>query len=92
MLLLSLLGMAYLTAYLDRNKTLVESTVSRALGRVVRIDDGITLSWSMTPAVSLHGLWIGNPAWASGKYFARADQASLQFDIPALLRWRLSGA
>ncbi len=77
--LLALLGTAYLLVYLDRNKSLVESAASEALGREVRIDQGISLRWSMRPAITLKGLWIGNPPWA------RADQAFVRFDLMALL-------
>lgn len=83
--LLALLGTAYLLVYLERNKALVESVASEALGREVRIDKGISLRWSMRPAITLQGLWIGNPAWARGEYLARADQAFVRFDVAALL-------
>ncbi|MGB5494751.1 MAG: AsmA family protein, partial [Sedimenticolaceae bacterium] len=88
--LLALLGTAYLLVYLDRNKALVESAASEALGREVRIDKGISLRWSMRPAITLKGLWIGNPAWARGEYFARADQAFVRFDVAALLGGHLT--
>ena len=90
LVLLGLLGMAGLVYYLDRNKALVESTASQALGREVRIEDGIALRWSMRPSISLHGVWIGNPEWASGEYLARAEQAYLQLDVAALLRGNFS--
>ncbi|MGB5742572.1 MAG: AsmA family protein [Sedimenticolaceae bacterium] len=88
--LLALLGTAYLLVYLDRNKALVESAASEALGREVRIDKGISLRWSMRPAITLKGLWIGNPAWARGEYFARADQAFVRFYVAALLGGHLT--
>lgn len=88
--LLALLGTAYLLVYLDRNKALVESAASEALGREVRIDQGISLRWSMRPTITLQGLWVGNPAWARGEYFARAERAFVRFDVKALLRGRLT--
>ncbi len=89
LVLVALLGMAGLVFYLDRNKALVESAASQALGRDVRIDDGISLRWSMKPSISLQGLRVGNPAWAGGEDFARAQLAYLQLDIASLLQGHL---
>ena len=82
-------GVAYLAAYLDQNRDLLERGVSKALGREVRIEDGVTVHWSMTPSVALEGLWVGNPDWANGSYLARARRAVLSFDLAALLSRRL---
>ena len=89
LVLVAVAGMAYLAAYLDRHKGLLELSTSTALGRDVRIEDGVKLHWSMTPSVSLAGLRVGNPDWASGEYLVHAERAVLQFDVAALLHRRL---
>ncbi|MGB5762582.1 MAG: AsmA family protein, partial [Sedimenticolaceae bacterium] len=82
-------GAAYLAIYLDRHKDLLELGVSKAMGREVRIEGGVKLRFSMTPSVSLEGLWVSNPEWAGGPYFARAGQAVVSFDLMALFSRRL---
>ena len=89
LLVLSLAGIAYLVAYLDRNKSLLELGAGAALGREIQIQGGVQLHWSMTPSIALAGLWIGNPEWASGPYFARAERAVVRLDVRALLHRRL---
>lgn len=89
LLLLAIAAMGSLVAYLDQHKDLLERSASSMLGREVRIEDGIQLHWSMTPSITLAGLWVGNPDWARGEYFLRAEQAFLQLDIAALLHRRL---
>jgi len=90
LLLISLAGMTYLVAYLDRHKGVLELGASKALGREIRIEEGVRLDWSLRPSIALSGLWVGNPAWAKGAYFARAEHAVVQLDLPALLRRRLA--
>ena len=82
-------GLAYLAAYLDRHKGLVETAASTALGWEVRIDGGVKVDWSMRPTLALPGVSIANPAWAEGKFLAHAGQAVVQFDLPALLHGNL---
>lgn len=89
LLLVAIAAMGYLAAYLDQHKDLLERSASSMLGREVRIEDGIQLHWSMTPSITLAGLWVGNPDWARGEYFLRAEHAFLQLDIAALLHRRL---
>ena len=89
MLLVAIGGVTYLGIYLDRHKDLLESAASAALGREVRIDDGVAVDWSMRPTLILSGLWIGNPDWAKGEYLGRAGHAVAQLDIGALLHRRL---
>ena len=92
-------GLAYLATHLDRHKGLLEIGASTALGREIRIDDGVEVDWSLRPTLALSGLSIANPTWAERKVFARVAKAFVQVDIPALLqgdlkltRLALSGA
>lgn len=89
MLLIAIGAIVYLGTYLDRHKDFLEIGASTALGRDVRIEDGVTLDWSMRPTLTLSGLWIGNPDWADGEYLGRAGHAVTQLDLGALLHRRL---
>jgi uncharacterized protein involved in outer membrane biogenesis len=80
----------YLLLYLNENKGLLEQRFSAGLGREVRIEQGLSVRWSVVPEITLDGLWIGNPTWAEGDYFVRADQALVRINLPALLRKRLN--
>jgi len=88
-LLVCIAGMLSLAAYLDKHKDWLERGASEALGREIRIEDGVTMHWSMTPSITLAGVWVANPEWARGKYLARARRAVVQFDLAALLHRRL---
>ncbi len=88
-LLAFIAGTAYLAAYLDEHRDLLADSVSTVLGREVRIEQGVSVQWSLTPAISLDGLWIGNPAWAKGEFLARAEHALLRIRLPGLLHKRL---
>ncbi|MGB5306107.1 MAG: AsmA family protein [Gammaproteobacteria bacterium] len=89
LLVLFIAGLFYLADYLDKHQDLLVQTASEALGREVRIEDGVTMHWSMTPSIALEGVWVANAEWARGEYLARAERAVLQFDIAALLQRRL---
>jgi len=86
LLLAGILWITYLLLYLDENKGLLEERFSSGLGREVRIEQGVSAGWSLTPSITLEGLWIGNPEWAKGEYFVRAERAFVQIDVLALLR------
>ena len=88
-LLAFLAGTAYLAAYLDEHRDLLADSVSTVLGREVRIEKGVSVQWSLTPSISLDGLWVGNPAWAEGDFLARAEHALLRIRLPGLLQNRL---
>lgn len=90
LLLAAILWSAYLLLYLNENKDLLEQRFSAGLGREVRIEQGLSVRWSLAPEITLDGLWIGNPTWAEGDYFVRADQALVRINLPALLRQRLN--
>jgi len=47
------------------------------------------MEWSLTPAISLEGLWIGNPEWAKGEYLARAESALVRLRLLSLLQRHL---
>jgi len=89
LLALFIAGMFFLADYLDKHQDLLVRSASEALGREVRIEEGVTMHWSMTPSIALEGVWVANPEWARGEYLARAERAVLQFDIAALLKRRL---
>jgi uncharacterized protein involved in outer membrane biogenesis len=87
LLLLAAIAVAtYFVAYLDENKELLADRVSTVLGREVRIEKGVSMEWSLTPAISLEGLWIGNPEWAKGEYLARAERALVRLRLLSLLQ------
>ncbi|GGO76182.1 hypothetical protein GCM10011348_02780 [Marinobacterium nitratireducens] len=81
-----LVGLVYIRLYLDRH---LESMLAAALGREVRIEQGLSLHWSRSPGITLKGLWIGNPQWSSGEYLARAERATVMLSTSALLQRRL---
>ncbi len=89
LVLLGLTAMLILITYLDSHKGILEDSVSSALGREIRIEDGVKLHWSMTPSITLAGVWIANPDWTRDKYLLRAERAYVQFDVKALLQRRL---
>ena len=82
-------GVTYLVNYLDAHKDQLADTTGTWLGREVRIEKGVTLNWSLTPSIAVDGLWIGNPSWAKGEYFAQAERALVRLRLLALLRRRL---
>lgn len=89
MLLLAVAGTAYLVAYLDEHKDLLEQSASTVLGRDVRIEKGVSVDWSLTPSIALDGLWIGNPEWAKGEYLVRAERALVRLHLMDLLQRKL---
>jgi uncharacterized protein involved in outer membrane biogenesis len=89
LLVAAILWSSYLLLSVDENKGLLEERFSAGLGREVRIEQGVKTRWSLMPSIELEGLWIGNPDWAKGEYFVRADRAFVRIDILALLRKQL---
>ena len=79
----------YVLYALDHYKPLLENAVGRALGRSVSIAGDLSLAWSIKPAVTLRQVAVGNPAWADGKQFLRAEGVVVQFDALALLDRRV---
>ncbi len=82
-------GVAYFAVYLNSHKGLLEAAASRALGRQIKVEDRVTMVWSMPPQIGLDGVWIANPTWAQGGYFARAERIAAKVDVWALLRGRV---
>lgn len=63
----------------------IAAAASARLNRPVAIEGDLNvhaLSW--TPRADIHGLRIGQPAWAKGD-MARVDRLSVKLDLPALL-------
>jgi uncharacterized protein involved in outer membrane biogenesis len=90
LLLLSVVGTIYLASNLDKHKGILEDSASKALGRTVEIQQGVTLNWSMTPSIALAGLQVGNPAWTGGEYLVQAERTVLVFNIRELFNRRLA--
>jgi uncharacterized protein involved in outer membrane biogenesis len=82
-------AMAYLPSYLEQHRDELEASATRALGRPVQIEGRLALAWSLQPSISLQELRIGNPRWAQGDIFLHARWVNVQFDLMALLRWRI---
>ena len=85
LVLLALAGaLAYLPVYLEDHRDLIEAAATRALGRPVEIEGGLTLAWSPLPSIAVQGLRIQNPGWARNPRFARAERVEVQLDLGAL--------
>ena len=89
MLLLVLAATAYLAAFLDRHKGMVEYAVSAALERETRITGAIGLQWSPFPSLAAEGVTIANAAWAGAPFLAEAGRAVLRLHLLPLLDRRL---
>jgi uncharacterized protein involved in outer membrane biogenesis len=89
LLLVAVAVATYFVAYLDENKDLLADRISTVLGREIRIEKGVSMEWSLTPAISLEGLWIGNPEWAKGEYLAHAERALVRLRLFSLLQRHL---
>ncbi|NVK44100.1 MAG: AsmA family protein [Oceanospirillaceae bacterium] len=87
-LILGLLFIAvtYLLQYLDQH---LEGLAHSVLEREVRIEKGVSLDWSLPPAIELRGVWIGNPEWAKGEYLLRAERVTARLSLDGLLQRRL---
>ena len=88
LLVVGVAWITYLLLYLNENKGFLEQRFTSAIGREVRID-GVSVQWSLTPTIALDGLWIGNPDWAKGEHFVRAQRALVRIDVLELVRKRL---
>ncbi len=90
LVLLALAGAAaYLPVYLEDHKEVIEAGATRALGRPVEIEGGLSLAWSLRPSIAVDGLRIQNLGWARGPWLARAERVEAQLDLGALLHRRI---
>ncbi|MEA3278004.1 MAG: AsmA family protein [Pseudomonadota bacterium] len=90
LVLLALAGaVAYLPAYLEDHRDVLEAAATQALGRPVEIEGGVTLAWSLRPTIAVEGIRIQNPSWSQNPQLARAERVEVQLDLGALLHRRI---
>ena len=68
----------------------LEARASAAFGRQFQIDGPISLERSLRPRIVIEDISIGNPAWASGKHFAKVEKIGVQVALFPLLRGDLT--
>lgn len=78
-------------AILERNanalRGAIARTVSRHLGRTVRIDGTLTLNLlTLHPAAVADGVKLGNPSWAGQGDMVQIGRLKVALSLPALLR------
>ncbi len=86
-----LLATLILVAVFDWNwlRGPLAAAASARLGRPVAIEGNLDVHpWSLRPRAEIHGLRIGQPAWARGD-MARVDRLALQVELPPLLLGRV---
>ncbi len=75
---------------LTRFKPPLEVLVSKALKREVKIDQSIVLTTSLSPALTLRGLKIGNPDGFSQKTFLSLDSAQIRLELLPLFQKKIN--
>ena len=88
-LLALLAATAYVAAYVDHHKGLVEYAISTAFEREIRIGGDIQLQWSLTPALAAKDVTIANAEWGRDPYLAKAGTVVVRLNLLALLDRRL---
>lgn len=86
-----LLATLILVAVFDWNwlRGPLAAAASARLGRPVAIEGNLDVHpWSLRPRAEIHGLRIGQPAWARGD-MASVDRLALQVELPPLLLGRV---
>ena len=68
----------------------LEARAAAAFGRQFHIDGPISLERSLRPRIVIEDISIGNPAWASGKHFAKVEKIGVQVALFPLLRGDLT--
>ena len=67
----------------------IERFASARSGRVVRLQGALEVHpWSLSPAVSLQGLVVGNPPWENGPPLLQVEQLHARLELLPLLRGR----
>ena len=64
----------------------LEAGATAAFNRQVQFDGPISLKRSLRPRIVIEDMTIGNPDWASGKHFAKAERVGVQIALLPLLR------
>jgi uncharacterized protein involved in outer membrane biogenesis len=67
-------------------RTQIERHVSIAFGREVVLEGPLSLEPSLTPRLTVNGLKITNPDWASRPYLATVDKFDIRVSLLPLLR------
>jgi uncharacterized protein involved in outer membrane biogenesis len=97
---LGLLAMVLLlTLDLGFLRGIIEKQAGLALGRELRIDDGLSIELGRTSVIEAHGLRLANPDWVGGGDFARFEHVYLELDtlslwqdpLPTILELGLDG-
>lgn len=91
LLLIALLVVSLLRIPLDLShyKTLAESTVSKALGRAVKIDGGMVVTTSLWPYFEIEGLRIANPGGFASGELAKMELARVGVGLLPLLKRKI---
>jgi uncharacterized protein involved in outer membrane biogenesis len=63
----------------------LEARAAAAFGRQFQIDGPINLERSLRPRIVIEDISIGNPAWASGKHFAKVEKIGVQVAAQMML-------
>ena len=80
-------GLIFVDPTVYRNQ--IVTRASAALGREFKIAGPIHLERSLRPRIIVEGISIGNPDWATGTHFARAEKVGIQVALFPLLRGNL---
>ena len=64
----------------------LEARAAAALSRQVQFDGPIRLARSLRPQIVIEDITIGNPDWATGAHFAKAEKISVRVALFPLLR------
>ncbi|MDH5576062.1 MAG: AsmA family protein, partial [Nitrospirota bacterium] len=64
----------------------LEAGFSAALGRTVKLEGPISLTFSLQPTLILENFHVANPPWASQPHFFRADRLEIQVSLARLLQ------
>ena len=81
--------LALLFVDVDSHRVPIERLVSAAFGREVVFEGPITLEPSLTPRLTIEGLKISNPAWASRPFLATVERFKIQAELLPLLEGEL---
>src|SRR5680860_1897459 len=67
----------------------LEAGFSAAMGRPVKLEGPISLTFSLQPTLVLEDFHVANPPWASQPHLFRADRLEIGLSLGPLLRRRL---
>jgi len=64
----------------------LEAGFSAVLGRTVKLEGPISLTFSLQPILILEDVQVSNPPWTAHPYFFRADRLEVQVSLGRLLQ------